>query len=85
MKLYERPARSVQTTLADGVQAPRINAAVVKASCVVGTDDTRGRGNRPHTIKQQQYVQLNELPTRSVHTTPADVGTDPTHSSSSSM
>ena len=33
---------------------------------MVGTDDTRGRGYRPHTLKQQQHVKLNEHLTKSV-------------------
>ena len=82
MKLDERSLGSVISRM--GVQAPRIEAAVEKASLVVGTDDTRGRGYRPHTLHQQQHVKLNELPTWSLQTTPVEGDTDPTHSSSSS-
>ena len=72
-----------------GIQAPRAQAAAgcetECASRVVGTDDTRERGYRPHALKQEQDVKLNESPARSVQTTPAEGGTDPTKSSSSSM
>ena len=49
-----------------GVQAQRSKAAFDKASRVVGTDDTREWGYRPHALKQQQHVKLNEHLTRSV-------------------
>ena len=65
-----------------GVQAPRTQAATSceteRASRGVGTDDARGRGYRPHALKQR----LQKRPAGSVQTTPVEGGTGPTHSSS---
>ena len=48
----------------------------------MGKDDTRGRGYRPHTLKQRQIVTLNERPERSVQTTLTEGGTGPAQSRS---
>ena len=85
-ELQERPAGSSRGVGTDdtreGVQAPRTQAATSceteRASRGVGTDDARGRGYRPHALKQR----LQKRPAGSVQTTPVEGGTGPTHSSS---
>ena len=64
------------------VQAPRTQAAAEKPSRLVGTDDVRGRGYRPHAVTQQQDVTMNERPARKAQTTHAAGDTGPTHSGS---
>ena len=80
VKLNERPARSVLSTLAEGGIAPRTQAGrgceTQRASRVVGIEDSPGWGYRPHSLKQR----LKKRP-RGVRnmTTPAEGDTGPTH------
>ena len=64
------------------MQTPRAQAEAdcetERAPREVCTDDARGRGYRPHALKQR----LQERPVESVQSTPAEGVTGPSHSSS---